>query len=420
MLRHLMRRGLVALGAALPPAVQAQAPTDTLRLADAVAQAREANPALLAALLRADAARARPSQAAALPDPQLTVGLMNRPLSGFGTDEMMTMNTVGVTQMLPWPGKLGFGEERVGALAEAAALDAAELDRQLAARVAAVYAELAATDRVVAILGQTRTLLAEFLSVSQTRYAVGETPQQDVLRAQVAVARMTEDITVMEEERVALAARFNALLGRAATAPVPALALPAPGGALPTADSLMALAAARRPALLAARERVRAAEAGYRQARRELYPDLMLSVEYGQRPQYDDMLSLMVGISLPLWAGRRQLAMREEMAAMRAGEDAMARDLTNETYALLTELRAEAERARRLTDLYEREILPQARAGVDAALSAYRVGTADYMTLVDSEMTVNRYETELVRLAAAWQRVAAAIEALTGPDGGER
>lgn len=420
MLRHLMRRGLVALGAALPPAVQAQAPTDTLRLADAVAQAREANPALLAALLRADAARARPSQAAALPDPQLTVGLMNRPLSGFGTDEMMTMNTVGVTQMLPWPGKLGFGEERVGALAEAAALDAAELDRQLAARVAAVYAELAATDRVVAILGQTRTLLAEFLSVSQTRYAVGETPQQDVLRAQVAVARMTEDITVMEEERVALAARFNALLGRAATAPVPALALPAPGGALPTADSLMALAAARRPALLAARERVRAAEAGYRQARRELYPDLMLSVEYGQRPQYDDMLSLMVGISLPLWAGRRQLAMREEMAAMRAGEDAMARDLTIETYALLTELRAEAERARRLTDLYEREILPQARAGVDAALSAYRVGTADYMTLVDSEMTVNRYETELVRLAAAWQRVAAAIEALTGPDGGER
>jgi hypothetical protein len=53
-------------------------------------------------------------------------------------------------------------------------------------------------------------------------------------------------------------------------------------------------------------------------------------------------------------------------------------------------------------------------------LSAYRVGSADYMTLVESEMTVNRYETELVRLAAAWQRATAAIEALTGADGGDR
>jgi len=420
MMRHIARRGLLALGVALPPGVQAQAPTDTLRLPEAIALAREANPGLIAARLQADAAALRPSQAGALPDPQLTLGLVNRPLNGFGTDEMMTMNTVGVTQMLPWPGKQGYGADRARALADAIQLDAADLERQIAARVAAAYADMAATDRTIAILTRTRALLDGFLSVSQTRYAVGEAPQHDVLQAQVAAARMTEDITVMDEERVALAARFNALLGRSATVPVPALTLPPPGGALPSADSLMALATARRPALLAAQERVRAAEAGYRQARRELYPDLMLSVEYGQRPQYDDMLSVMVGVSVPLWAGGRQLPMRQEMEAMRASEDAMARDLANETYAMLTELRAEAERARRLTTLYERDILPQARAAVEAALSAYRVGTADYMTLVDSEMTVNRYETELVRLAAAWQRATAAIEALTSPAGGDR
>jgi outer membrane protein, heavy metal efflux system len=413
-------RGLLALSIALPHALRAQEPADTLRLAEAIAEAREANPGLIAARLRADAAALRPSQVGALPDPQLTLGLENRPLSGFGADEMMTMNTLGITQMLPWPGKRGYGADRARAFADAVRLDAADLERQLAARVAAAYADMAATDRTIAILGRTRTLLDAYLSVSETRYAVGEAPQHDVLQAQVALARMTEDITVMEEERVAQAARFNALLGRSATVPVPALTLCPPGSTLPSADSLMALATARRPALLAARERVRAAEAGYRQARRELYPDLMLSVEYGQRPQYDDMLSVMVGVSVPLWAGGRQLPMRREMEAMRATEDAMARDLENETYAMLTELRADAERARRLSTLYERGILPQARAGVEAALSAYRVGTADYMTLVDSEMTVNRYETELVRLAAAWQRATAAIAALAGPVGGDR
>ncbi len=410
----------LALCVALNLPAQAWAQSDTLRLAEAVALAREANPALIAARLQADAALLRSSQAGALPDPQLTFALVNRPLAGFGTGEMMTMNTIGITQMLPWPGKQGHGAARYRALAEAQRLEAVDLERQIGARVASAYADLAAADRTIAILARTRTLLDEFLNAAQAMYAVGETPQQDVLQAQVAVARMTEDIMVMEEERVALAARLNALLGRAATVPVPALSLIAPGDPLPSADSLMVLATGRRPALLAAQERVRAAEAGYRQARRELYPDLMLSVEYGQRPQYDDMLSLMVGVSLPIWAGSRQLPMRREADAMRAGEAAMARDLANETYAMLTELRAGAERARRLTALYQREILPQARAGVEAALSAYRVGAADYMTLVESEMTVNRYETELVRLAADWQRATAAIEALAGSAGGDR
>jgi outer membrane protein TolC len=106
------------------------------------------------------------------------------------------------------------------------------------------------------------------------------------------------------------------------------------------------------------------------------------------------------------------------MAAMQAGDEAMARDLANETFAELTEMRAEAERARGLVLLYETSILPQARAAVEAALSGYRVGRVNYMTLVESEMTVNRYEIELVRLAAAYHRAVAGIEALVGGAGG--
>jgi len=420
-LSKIMLAGAMTARLATAAPVLAQDGPDTLRLAEAVARARAANPALIAARLRADAADARPAQAGALPDPQLRLGLMNRPLDGFGTGEMMTMNTIGISQTLPWPGKRGFDADRFRALADAARLDAAEAERQLTARVAAIYADLGATDRSLVIMRRTRGLLEAFLSVTQSRYAVGEAPQQDVLQAQVAIGRMDEDITVMEEERVALAARLNALLDRPATTAIPAVELSPPGDTLPAVDSLMVLAAERRPALRAARDRVRASDAGYRQARRELYPDFMVSVEYGQRPQYTDMLSLMVGISLPLWAGGRQLPLRREMEVMRASDEAAARDLANETYATLTELRAEAERARRLTTLYGQAILPQARAAVEAAMSAYRVGNADYMTLVESELTVNRYEIELVRLAARWQRAVAGIEALAGAaPGGDR
>ena len=105
------------------------------------------------------------------------------------------------------------------------------------------------------------------------------------------------------------------------------------------------------------------------------------------------------------------------MAAMAA---AMTTELTNQTWAALVEARAEAERARALTELYATAILPQASAAVEAALSAYRVGSVDYMTLVESQMTVNRYQVELVQLTATYHQAVARIHALTGTAGDAR
>lgn len=410
----------VAAAATVWAATPARSQSDSLTVAQAVAAARQANPMLQAARLRADAAAERVSAAGTLPDPALTLSLMNRPISGFGTGEMMTMNQVQVEQMLPWPGKLRHTADRARLLAAAERLDAAEAEAQLVARVETTYYEVAYMDRAIAIMGRTRDLLRDFLQVSETRYAVGAGLQQDVLQAQVSIARMTEDITVMERNRVAMAARLNALLGREATAPVGRLDLPGPPTSTDPARDSASDSAGGRPAIAAAETRARAAEAGYLAARRELYPDLRVGLAYGQRPQYDDMASVMVGFSLPIWAGRRQLPMRREMAAMRASEEAMARDLRNETFAELTELRAEAGRARELSRLFATSVLPQARAAVESALASYRVGRADFMTLVESEMTVNRYEIELVRLAATYQQARARAAALVGSEESER
>ncbi len=403
---------VVASGAA--PRATAQQPGDTLRIADAIAVARAANPSLRAARLEADAAGARVSQAGALPDPTLQFSLDNRPVNGFGTMDPMTMNTVQLTQTLPWPGKLGYAQERTRRLADASKLDADEAELDLVARVKSTYYRLAYMDRALGVMNQTRDLLRSFVQVASAMYSVGSGLQQDVLQAQVAVATMTEDITVMTGDRVAAAARLDALLGRDANLPVGPVELPEADDSLPSVDSLMAIAAQRRPALAAARARALAAEAGYREARRELLPDLMLGVQYGQRPRYDNMVSLMVGISIPVWAGARQLPLRREMQAMQAAREADQRDLGNETYARLAELRAEAERARTLSRLYATSILPQARASVEAALASYRVGQVNFMSLVDNQLTVNRYAIEGVRLLAEYQGAKAEIGALVG------
>jgi hypothetical protein len=47
------------------------------------------------------------------------------------------------------------------------------------------------------------------------------------------------------------------------------------------------------------------------------------------------------------------------------------------------------------------------------------VGQVNFMSLVDNQMTVNRYAIESLRLQAEYQSARAEIGALTGADAGE-
>jgi hypothetical protein len=89
-------------------------------------------------------------------------------------------------------------------------------------------------------------------------------------------------------------------------------------------------------------------------------------------------------------------------------------NLRNETIARIIETRARAAQDRTLGRLYRASILPQARSAVQAALASYRVGRVPFMTLVDNQMTVNRYETETYRFLADYQQAVGELEALVG------
>lgn len=400
-----------------PDSAHAQSSADTLRLADALALVRSANPLLSAARLNADAAIERIAPAAALPDPELSFGLIDRPIGNFNADERMTMNEVKLSQRFPWPGKRGLAREEASLRATAEEFAAEETAATLLGRTKERYYELAMIDRTLAVLERSRDLMRDWVEVAQTRYAVGERPQQDLFQGQVAVARLSEEVIVMQQARVTGTARLNALLGRATPTSVGPLELPPIGAELPSVDSLLAMAMTQRPALRAAALRQQAAAAGVRRAAREVYPDVTIGVAYGQRQNFDDMASLMVGINLPFRTGSRQQPLRREMAALEEREAALSHDLQNSTAVELTERRTAAEQTRALHQLYTTAILPQAEAAVSAAVSAYRVGQVDFLSLIDNQMTVNRYQIELLRITARFHQAVAGIDALLGSEG---
>lgn len=52
------------------------------------------------------------------------------------------------------------------------------------------------------------------------------------------------------------------------------------------------------------------------------------------------------------------------------------------------------DRARTLVRLYRGQVLSQAEAAVQSALSSCRVGAVDFITLIDAQMAVNGFRQE--------------------------
>jgi outer membrane protein TolC len=388
-----------------------------LSLGTVYRDAETANPRIAASAALARAAGERIAPARTPPDPRIQIAFMNRELPGLGRSDPLGMDQVQVMQMLPFPGKLRLAGTIASAQADAQHARTADVTWEVRARAAMAFYEIWSMEQSLGVADETLRLLRDLAATASAMYAVGEGRQADVLRAQVEVARMDEEITRMQIERVAAAARLNALLDRPADAAVQSPMLPVFPATLPPLAELAAEAERGRAMVQAGEAEVRAADAAVRLARRELWPDLELGVQYAQRPMADGtdrMISLMVGVSAPIFAGRRQLAMRREAEAMRQMAAADLRGMQADTRGRVTELYAAVRRSRRLAELYRSTILPQASTTIASALSSYRVGGIDFMTLLDNQMTLNRYRMELYALDAEQGQALAELEMLLG------
>ncbi len=398
---------------------QAQAPPPDPRatlgaLLDAVDRA---NPLLNAARASARAAAALVPGARRMPDPQLQLGVMNYQVPSLQPMESLAMVQLQVMQMLPVAGKLRLAGDAAAARAEASATRVAGVALDLRARAAMAFYDIFAADGALDVARDSRRLLEDVSAIAHRMYEVGDGRQADVLRASVELARMDEEIIRMGAMRTAMAARLNALRVAPVDAPFGEPALPVFPAEPPALDSLIGMAEANRPMLRAAGHDVRAATSRAQLASREIWPDLQVGVQFARQsgpmgPQA--MGSFMVGASLPVFAGSRQLKEREEADAMRAMAAADLASMRAETHGAIGEAYTALLRSRNLSRLYRTSVLPQAEATVASSLAAYRVGDVNLMTLLDAHMTLNRYRQELFALEADEGRAWADLEMLTG------
>lgn len=411
----------ISIAALAPRAAAAQQTIqpagEALTLAHVYRAVSDSGPLALAARASARAASARVPSARRPPDPRVQLGFMNYSLPDLRPMDPLGMTQLQVMQMFPTPGKLRLAGNIASSRAGAAAERARETGWELRARSAAAFYDLYRADRSLEVARATLRIVQDTRRIAEAMYRVGDGRQADVLRAQVEIARMTEDTLRMLAMRESTLGRLAALASPAAGPLSGSPVLPEFPASIPPLDSLASAAERGRPMIAAGERELEAADNAVRLARREIWPDLELGVQVGRRSGamgMETMGSLMLGASVPIFARSRQLKMREEAAAMREMATFDLAAMRAQTRGRVIEIRSDLMRARRLADLYRTTVLPQAEATVESSLSAYRVGSVDFMTLLENRMTVNRYRLELIALESEEGMAWAELEMLLG------
>jgi outer membrane protein TolC len=382
-----------------------------LPLARALELAQARDPLAAGFAARRDAALARAAERAALPDPTLSIGVENLPTGDLALDaEDMTMVSVALRQPLPAWGRRAAERSAAerGADAEraAGAERAAALRRMVRERFAMVAAAGALDAAIEAELPRARAAL----DAAQAAYAAGATPQSDVAEARLWLAELLESRLRARSDAAVARAGLVELVGPAGAG---ALGDAEPGPVAPLAELRAALP--EHPALAMDAERAAAAEAEAAAARAARRPEWMLDLRYGVRSgtgmggaPRDDMVSAMLGMSLPFGARSRgaERAASAEARAVAAERDDRARELG-------AALEAAAARHAALLEievLYAAAAAPAAALNETAQLRDFSAARAGYAALARAQRM--RFDTERRRIAITAERRAVAAELL--------
>lgn len=396
-----------------------------LNLDDAVNQALLANPDLSAMKARALAMAAIPDQQGALPDPQLTLRAANVPLDTFSIDqEAMTQMQVGLSQALPFPGKLLLRRE----IAELESLSADfTLEQQrlmLIQDVKTVWWNMYYLDRALEAIRRNQDLFRELNSIAQTKYQVGQGLQQDVLLAQLELSKLLDQEISLATMRKNESVRFNTLLDQPADTKItlPEMvqeSLPE----VPELDRLLSQARLSSPIIMDQNYKVDAARTKVQLAEKNFYPDFMAGATYGYRAGENpdgsdraDFATLSITMSLPFFnltekksaVSQRQHEVFQQLKSLRGTE--------NNVQASVTTALNDFQKSSREIVLLKSGILPQARQTLDSMLAGYQVNKVDFLNLVQAQTSLYNYETRYWKSFSSANQALARLAAATGKE----
>jgi len=368
------------------------------------------SPEISAARQRWEAAKAVVPQVQTLPDPKLQFGYQRMPMM-----EPLQGAMYGIGQEIPFPGKLRLKGEVAQREADRIEQEYLAIRLRLIARLKETYFDLHFVHKAIEIVERNKALLMQFEKTAKSRYAVGQAAQQDVFRAQVEISRVLDRLAVLDQQKESLHAAINRIVNRPPAGPLGTpeeirmtmLTLPLP--------DLSRRAEDFSPILQASAKGVERGEQAVALARREYFPDFDISATGLRNDRINENgYQVMLGVRIPLYYSTKQRqGVRQAMSEIAGARES----LTNTRQDLLFRVKddfVQAQRAERLVTILRDAIIPQDTMALQASQASYGVGKIDFLTLLNSLLTLQESELELHGEMVAHERAMARLEEVTG------
>src|SRR5882724_6087155 len=223
----ILRRGTFCLLAFALTSVQAE--ERVFRPEDLLSELLQRNPEIQAARSRFEAATKRPSQVGTLPEPMASYTNfgVGHPFSRLNGSNFAYQG-FGVSQDLPFPGKLALASEEAKREAESVQQSYRSVVVDVTARLKVAYYEWLAVNKAIELTRKHSDLLGRFEEIARNRYSVGKGLQQDVLKAQLEVSTLEQQLAMLDERRLRADAEVASLLA------LPSVAIRAPSEIQPS------------------------------------------------------------------------------------------------------------------------------------------------------------------------------------------
>ncbi len=401
----------------LPPVSLAVA-QDTLTLKQIIEEAKLNNPAIQALRQNLKAREAGARAEGVLDDPTLRIEMedLSRE-TPFPTPGNAMLTRYTVSQMLPYPGKLQL--EKRNALLEVMMSEVEIQSKELETitMVKEAYYEYLLLTTSIRTLEEIKGLLSNMSRIAETKYAVGDVSQQDVIKAQVELTMLLNEMLELEAERDVVHAEIKAILNRPQddnTLIISSEKLPEEKVKLDL-NGLTNTALEVNPDLKLMKYEVEIKKNAVEMTRKNYYPDFMLGIAPIQRDGRFDAWDAMIQINIPVWRAKYENQVGEgvNMAdAMRSKVKAE----ENMINAKVKEGVVKVETADRIRTLYETSLLPQAELSFESALKNYQSGRVDFLMLLDTERLLKKTRIDYIGAVITYYKRLVSLERVVGEE----
>ena len=392
---------------------------ETLELPNLIRIAVDRNPKVKAAKARWQATIEQYPQVTALPDPMFMYGYFLRSVE---TRVGPQRHRVSFSQAFPYPGTLDAAGEVVKKAVEIERVKHEQVIRDLIVELKLSYHELAYLQRAVELTRQNHQLIASILAIATTRYAEGKAILNDVLKAQSQLAQLEYDLILLAELQRVEHANINGILSVPSATPL--------GATVPVAyeplDVVLAdiekQALSKRQELRIAALTIEKATKGIALAELQTKPMLkfdLMTVETGEALMFDapgsgkNPFSIGFAVTIP-WSSLKNSSKVRQAQQNRESVTANKRVLEDETKVALQKIYFRLENARRLVELYETTLIPQAGAAIEIAETWHQEGPKGIAGFLETQSVWLNFNLARLRAIADYQQNLARLEKLVG------